>query len=500
MRRRTILFGVLVVVILVVLGIVLIPRLIHSQQFAAPAYFPAQEWRTSAPEEQGIDSAKLAEGLRAIQEQNIPIDSLLVIRNGSIILDGYFYPYDGTFPHNLASVTKSVMTTLIGIAVDQGKIQLDQPMWSFFPDRTIANLDANKKKITVRHLAGMVNGFESGCMAKDEATLDAMRSAPDWIQAALDRKMAQEPGSGFCYDSPGMHLLSAILQESTGMSALDFARKYFFEPLGIQDVVWESDPQGYTHGWGDLHLKPTDLARLGYLWLNHGVWNGRQIVSRGWVIDSVKAQTKTGEDSYGYGWWVSPQDFYAKGRGGQYMHVISSLNAVVVMTGAGLEYDQVVPYLLTAMGDPKRSLAPNPAGVAQLEKALAGILQPPAPMASIPIPEIARIVSSRVYIFPPNTAGVENLSLEYIDSSQAMLHIKLNRSAKILDWPIGLDGKYLLSAEGLALRGYWSDPHTFVFEIFDIGKVTYQLNFDDDRVMIDAPEAGIKIEGLRKNP
>src|SRR4030042_3022975 len=105
-----------------------------------------------------------------------------------------------------------------------------------------------------------------------------MRSKPDWVQAALDRKMVHEPGTVVCYDSPGMHLLSAILQEATGMTALDFARQTLFEPLGIREVIWDDDPQGYTNGWGDLRLKPRDAAKIGYLWLNNGAWGGKQMV------------------------------------------------------------------------------------------------------------------------------------------------------------------------------------------------------------------------------
>jgi len=317
MRTRTIAIGLVSVVILVVLAIVFIPRLLKPERVSTQTYWPTQGWRTSTPEEQGFDSGRLAEGLQALQENDINIDSLLIVRNGYVVLDAYFYPYDNTIPHKLASVTKSVMTTLIGIAADQGKIQLDQPMVSFFPHRTIANLDARKEHITVRHLASMRNGFESGCLNEDEVTLDAMRANPDWVQAALDRKMAREPGTSFCYDSPGMHLLSAILQEATGLTSLDFARQYLFEPLGIREVFWQSDPQGYTHGWGDLYLKPRDAAKLGYLWLNGGGWEGKQIVPASWVADSVQALSHAGDDDYGYGWWVSEDSYYAAGRGGQ---------------------------------------------------------------------------------------------------------------------------------------------------------------------------------------
>ncbi|RPI21026.1 MAG: class C beta-lactamase-related serine hydrolase, partial [Chloroflexota bacterium] len=191
----------------------------------APDYWPTNGWRTSTPEEQGFDSAKLAAGLQEIQDKQIAIDSLLIIHNGYIVLDAHFDPYDGTFPHDQASVTKSVMTTLIGIAADQGKIDLDATMVSFFPNRTIANLDERKQQITVRDLASMVNGMESGCYEGDHPTIEAMMVNPDWVQAALDRAMVAEPGTEFCYDSPGMHLLSAVLQEATGMTALEFARQ-----------------------------------------------------------------------------------------------------------------------------------------------------------------------------------------------------------------------------------------------------------------------------------
>jgi len=187
MRARTIVIGLVAVVVLAVLALVLVPRLFRSDQDSTQSYWPTQGWRTSTPEEQGFDSGKLAEGLQAMQDSSINIDSLLIVRNGYVVVDAYFYPYDNTIPHKLASVTKSVMTTLIGIAADQGKLRLDQPMVSSFPDRTIANLDTRKERITVGHLASMRNGFESGCLKGDEGTLNAMRANPDWGSDRNDR-------------------------------------------------------------------------------------------------------------------------------------------------------------------------------------------------------------------------------------------------------------------------------------------------------------------------
>ncbi|HLA82133.1 MAG TPA: serine hydrolase, partial [Thermoleophilia bacterium] len=181
---------------------------------AAPDYWPTTGWQTAAPEMEGIDSVKLAESLLAIREKGTKIHSLLIIRRGHVVLDAYFYPYDGSTYHDLASVTKSFTTTLIGIAADQEKLRLDQSVLAFFGDRSVANRDVLKEEITVRDLASMSSGLF--CRARPrEVTLEEMRKSPDYAQFVLDRKVITEPGSSFNYSSPGMHLLSATLQEAT---------------------------------------------------------------------------------------------------------------------------------------------------------------------------------------------------------------------------------------------------------------------------------------------
>ncbi len=478
-----------------------IPSL-HPGTASPPAadYFPTNGWRTSTPEEQGFDSVKLSEGLQAMQEKHVPIDSLLIIRNGHIALDAYFAPYDGTFPHDVASVTKSVMTTLIGIAVDQGKLGLDQTMISFFPDRKIANLDDRKQRITIRDLISNRNGMESGCFAGDEPTLDKMRSQPDWVQAALDRKMVEEPGTSFCYDSPGMHLLSAILQEVTGMTARDFARLYLFEPLGVQEVVWESDPQGYTHGWGDLHLKPQEAAKLGYLWLQGGNWEGRQIISSAWTTEAVQAHSRllANEYGYGYGWWVSPIDYYALGRGGQFVRVIPSLNTIVVVTASNLDFNEIEPFLVGVLLKASKPLPANPAGKAELDSVLSHLIEGPVPQRAASLPSTARTISNKTYSFAANGTGVTSLRLEFNNPDEARLSMKQYGTDVI--WPIGLDGKYRQSPDGRELRGYWQDSQTFLLEIFDVGLVNYRFHFDGDRVELAAPEQGWALNGQTQQP
>lgn len=502
--------GVVVAVVIVALAWLAVSRL------AAPAamYWPTNGWRATTPEEQGVNSAKLAEALTAARQQDMRLHSLLIVRNGNVLLDAAFYPYDGQSVHNLASVTKSVMTTLVAIAAAQGKLNLDAPMVSFFPDRTIANRDERKERITVRHLASMASGLDSVGMAQDEGTLAAMVNSPDWVQFALDRKVVSEPGAPFVYDSPGMHLLSAILQQATGMTALEFARQTLFEPLGIRDAIWESDPQGITHGWGDLYLRPQDAAKIGYLWLNQGVWDGKQLVPAQWVADSVKVQHKTGmSDDYGYGWWISPDSgtYSASGRGGQNIKVVPALGAIVVTTGGGFEYDALDPYLIASVGDPTKPLPPNPDGAARLAAARQAVLQPPAPQPIPPLPPKASEISGKTYVLQPNALRLRTLRLDFDDSAEATLQLSFDDGQPDRQLKVGRDGVYRMAPAKHGLpsgqRGSWPDDRTFVLDydgIANLDAYTFRMSFVDDRLIMLGRErtrsSGVMVEGQAARP
>lgn len=480
----------------------LVPALHPDERAPRPVadYYPTSGWRTSTPEQQGFDSARLADMLTTLDRGGVPVDSVLIVRNGYVVLDAYFAPYDGSFPRDLASVTKSVTATLVGIAIDQGKLKLDQPMISFFPDRTIANLDERKSRITVGDLVSMRNGMESECQAGDLPTLDAMRVTDDWIQAALDRKMVADPGTSWCYDSPGMHILSAILQKTTGMTELEYARQNLFGPLGITDVFWTADPQGYTHGWGDLYLKPPDAAKIGYLWLNQGRWESRQLVSAHWVNEMIKPRSSAGGDLYGYGTWVGrdapPNDyFYAVGRLGQYIRVFPSYNALVVITAQGLSsYDEVGGFIGAALLDPEGPQPSAAAGAAALDAAMQQI----SSQAAFPVsklPDTASAVAGRRILLEANPLRVTEARFEFGDPNVAEFHVTKS-SGDNETWSIGLDGAFHFSTiSGQAARGYWADAQTFMVETFEDGFVTYRFQFDGDRVTVESPGRNITLRG-----
>jgi len=260
------------------------------------------------------------------------------------VLDAYFYPFQKDQVHDVASVTKSTTTTLVGIAIGERKVSsVRQPVLSFFPNPGIGNRDDRKNRLTVEKLLIMTSGLDCH-FDKGEITLRQMQQSKNWVQFMLDLPMVAEPGSAFAYCSGGMHLLSGIISQAAGRSALEFARRELFRLLGIDDVIWPSDPQGVSRGWGDLHLRPRDMAKIGYLWLNQGCWEGRQIVPAEWMqaATRVHSHPNFGSGEYGYGFWVYPErnlpQFEALGRGGQRISIVPAKKIVVVFA---FDYDEV---------------------------------------------------------------------------------------------------------------------------------------------------------------
>jgi CubicO group peptidase (beta-lactamase class C family) len=319
------------------------------------AYWPTDGWRTSTPEEQGMDPELLTEMWAYIQENEVRIDSVTIVRHGYLVLDAYTHSYEKNSMHDLWSCTKSFTSALVGMAIEQGHIEgVDQPVLSFFPERTVANVDARKEAMTLEHLLTMTDGLD--WVRKDilsNSTGDTwpeMRQSGDWVQFTLDRPMVAEPGARWNYNDGASHLLSAIIQETTGTTALAFAEKYLFGPLGISGATWQSDPQGRNCGGTYLRLTPRDMAKFGYLYLNEGQWDGKQIVPAAWVEASTTNHSPTPDTYYGYQWWVMPWAGYysAIGARGQYIVVLPELDMVVTFTSDLAPEDQHVPLLLLA--------------------------------------------------------------------------------------------------------------------------------------------------------
>ncbi len=284
------------------------------------------------------------------------------------------------------------------------------------------------------------------------------------------------------------------------MKTSDYARQVLFEPLGITDFIWEEDPQGYSDGWAGLYLHPRDLAKIGYLMLHQGQWDGKQIVSSQWVSQATQMQKKTGMGSnYGYGWWIPSTgqftEFVADGRGGQYIHVIPALNMVIVTTGGGFDWNEIVPLILPAMIDTEKPLPANSADLDQLKLHLASILKPPDSQALAPLPEMAKMISGKTYTFEFSPLDIKTLRLEFPGLAEAHLVATFYNQPDEDLW-IGLDGVYRMYPIGehklpMGLRGKWQDSQTFLFEYDQIAnREAYALTmkFDGNQVFINAKE------------
>lgn len=331
-----------------------------------------------------MDSNVLSLGFRELGAESEGLHSLLVARNQCFVVEAYWPPHHRDQKHYLNSATKAVLSALVGIAVHDGKLREDDPVLSYFPDYASADGDPRKKRISVKHLLTMSSGIFWPQSAKENAS-DQMGRSSDWVRFILDRPMAAEPGSATNYSNGDSHLLSAVLQKATGATALDFARKRLFEPLGITDVAWDSDPQGRSIGSAALQMRPVDMAKLGSLYLAYGELEAHRILEREWVEKSltahVKMPTRGGPVEYGYYWWLYPERklFEAWGGAGQRIGVFRDLGLVVVMTAdapgdiprsplAAQVYDVV-------RGSVKSSspLPANPSAVSDLKRSIADL-------------------------------------------------------------------------------------------------------------------------------
>jgi CubicO group peptidase (beta-lactamase class C family) len=323
-------------------------------------------WLSSTPEEQGMDSAKLEQIIKSIKQQNIAIDSLLIIRHGYLVIEEYLNleEYLGHTQsnqdnmHSLYSTTKSFTSALIGIAIEEGYIDnTSVKVVDFFPEYTIENLDSRKKNMTLHHLLTMTTGF----FYDRDSDYEMLRSGNS-VKYMLDLPMKYDPGTELVYCTGASHLLSAIIQRTTGKTTLEFARKYLFKPLGISEVQWTYDHQNLNHGGHGLSLTSRDMAKFGYLYLNNGMWNGEQILSADWANKSTQTynlfeeysgngyQWYTDISGYGYQWWTFPQInvYYTNGFHGQNIYVAPENDMVVVFT-AGVSSNLIIDNLFISI-------------------------------------------------------------------------------------------------------------------------------------------------------
>jgi CubicO group peptidase (beta-lactamase class C family) len=449
-------------------------------------------WDTSTPEEQGLKSLLLGEMLKDIQDNELRIRSVIIIRNKHLVLESYIHPYDNSISHDVKSVSKSIISSLTGIALRENIIKdLDQNVYDFFPDYS----PTPKKEIKLKHLLMMASGLE---LDENGPIMGKIMSQNNIIEATLSQPMTEKSGERFNYCTFNTHIMSGILTKASGMGLLDMGNQYLFKPLGIKNVYWQKDGQGYYFGGDKLWLTPRDMAKFGFLFLNKGKWEDKQIIDEEWVTESTRNNFTDFHDSrysgYGYWWWLNKDgSFCARGFGGQIISVYPKWNMVVVFTGADNDQWQILSnkYIIPSISD-EYSLPPDVTSQKVLKKII-WELNNPDPQPHHPLPEIAKKISGKKYILKKNELNFSTLKFHFEKDSECRLLINYDQND--LDMAVGLDNIYRLSHgmkwgmkpknNILALRGKWVAENRFSIDFQEIGEPFYfniEISFNNDEI------------------
>ena len=459
------------------------------------ASWPTVGWTACSPEAQGMSSALLL----ALLDMGVAhdLDSVLLVRGGQIVLDAYYAPFGPGLPHALNSATKGVLGALVAIAQRDGLLALEDPILTRFADRERALLDPRTRSVTVQHLLDMSAGFDwDEQLTGVPATAIEMEASPDWTSFVLERPLVNPPGAVFNYNSGNSHLLSALLTRTTGQSALEFARRVLFAPLGIEDARWRSDPQGVSVGGYGLSLAPRDMAKLGYLHLRGGAWDGVPLLDRDWIARlerGVLDMNLPAPLRYANGWWSLPARgvYMAVGMHRQVIMVMPRLDMVAVVTGRK-------NYPLPALIDPiaaavigEQRLPDDGPAEARLEARIQELARPAATRTR----ETFRVadVSGTRYQFSPNPSGMLSLCL-FLEADPPQHECSVSAGLMGLlhmRGPLGFDGTFHSDPRApgplLASRAHWLDEHRLVVEsrlVCEGIAVRYELTFGEGAVHV----------------
>ncbi|MFA5058362.1 MAG: serine hydrolase [Opitutaceae bacterium] len=370
----------------------------------------------SSPEAQGLSSAAIQIFVEAAGQHFDAMNSFMLVRHGQVVAEGWWAPYDAETRHALFSLSKSFTSTAVGLAVAERRMSIDDPVLSFFPEDAPTVPSENLKAMRVRDLLSMSSGHQA------EAIQHLSFTAPGRLtREFLALPVAHKPGTHFAYNTPATYMLSAIVQQVTGLTVLDYLRPRLFEPLGIPNPAWDASAQGITLGGYGLSIRTEDIARFGQLYLQQGVWQGRRLLPAEWVAAATTRQTSTGsnpdsdwDQGYGYQFWRCRHGVYrADGAFGQFCIVLPEQDAIVVITsGVGdiqallnLVWEKLLPALQTA------PLPPDPTAQERLVRKLADLSLPPLEAAASS--PLAAQVTGRKYVVSPNARHIEALTCEF---------------------------------------------------------------------------------------
>ncbi|QJW88526.1 serine hydrolase [Spirosoma taeanense] len=467
----------------------------------------------SLPEAQGVASGGLLNFVNTVEAGKLNLHSLMVLRHGRVVGEGWWAPYAPQLKHTLYSLSKSFTSTAVGMAVAEGRLTVNDKVVSFFKADAPATISANLAAMRVKDLLTMSTGHD-----KDATPAVRGSGEKNWIKAFLALPVEHEPGTHFVYNSAATYMLSAIVQKLTGKTVLAYLKPRLFEPLGINGEDWEVDPNGInTGGWG-LRLRTEDIAKFGQLYLQKGMWNGKRLLPEAWIADATRFQIQSAGgkrkaeendwlQGYGYQFWRCRHDAYrGDGAFGQYCIVLPKEDMVVAITSETGDMqailDAVWNHILPAVQDSGKSVDKLPQDA--LKRKLATLaLAPP----SLQSPSSAATqISGNTYTFADNSLKAKTASLTFgkdgcifklqDDRGDHQVTCGINRwvegsttfstiPLKLVSTPVPGE-----TSSKVAGSGGWQDPNTFVMtwrfiETAHYDTVTCRYNADGVEVSFE---------------
>jgi len=424
-------------------AICLVLLLIHTRLYAQKSNaFPE-----SLPEAEGVSSAGIDSFLNAAAASKHEFHSIMFLRHGKVVAQGWWNPYQSSLRHSLYSTSKSFTSTAVGFAVSEKLLSVSDKVIPFFPNSLPDTISTNLAQLTVKDLLNMSVG------QTPDPTFTIAGSTEHWVKGFLALPIVNTPGTKFLYNTMATYMLSAIVQKVTGQKEIDYLKPRLFAPLGITGMDWEVSKEGInTGGWG-LRLKTEDLAKLGELYLHKGMWNGKQLLPKAWIeeattfkIDQAPGVAQSKKDSsdwmqgYCYQFWRCRHNaFRADGAFGQYIIVMPDQDAVIVITCETAdmqgEINLVWQYLLPAMHP--QALPANPAADAALAQKLAHLSL--APLANaVAAPKI----KDQTFTLRPNPLNIKSIAFRNGDNKCTLI-LKKDSATYTLNFESGkwLPGK-----------------------------------------------------------
>ncbi len=470
------------------LGLVLLFGVALGAAKEAPFSLPR-----SAPEPQGISSADLLGFVNEAEQKLNALHSFMLVRHGQVVAEGWWKPYAADEPHMLYSLSKSFTSTAVGLAVAEGKLKVDDPVLGFFPAEAPAEPSANLKAMRVRDLLTMSTGHH-----EDDVKDFPYQSDESVVKVFLARPVSHKPGTFFFYNTPASYMLSAIVQKVTGQPVVEYLRPRLFDPLGIENPTWDASKQGVSLGGFGLNVRTEDIARFGQLYLQKGMWQGKQLLPAAWVETATSRMMSNGsspssdwEQGYGYQFWRSRHGFYrGDGAHGQFCLVLPQYDAVVAITSGTRDMASVMNLVWERLV-PALKAGPLPADAASQRKLtdkLATLtLRSPAGTATS---AMARTVAGKRYTFDSNKQSIESIALEPSTNGTSVIIRSGGADQRLAaDHNAWTKGTFSVSGTPtpVASSGAWTAEDTYTLDVVRYRTpfaTNYKLRFAGDQLFV----------------